>query len=275
MFSNLVHMEFLRLMKSRYLKAAISLAFFVGIFFFVMLHYSMSEILESQTIVSNPRGVAWYQITLGFAFINLTWAVIVLAVIFTTCDYYKYRLFVNIQNCMGGKIKLCIAEFVGFFLFCCVMGIIPFVSTYFLSFLDVVSLFTNPFKVVALYSIIVLTLFQSSLSAIFLAKLFKRVWPSIICFVLYNWSKGFLLGFVVGFISADDNTEFRLIDFFTSDNYIYVSSVFNPANTILQCLAGSSSASNISLPLVLFNLAAIIMFWTLLCCLITKRRVSN
>ena len=194
MYSNLVHLEFLRLMKSRYFKAAISIVAFFELFFFVFFHYSYSNHFFDETqILKINRNVA-YQVVMANTLTNSCWIVALVAIFFVTCDYYKYRLYVNFQSQFKNKIHHCSSEFVGFFLFAAVLAIFPVVITMAVSVFDKETLFTSVSKTFLIYIVTVLVIFINGCPAFFFAKLFKKLWPSVICYILSIFGTYFALG---------------------------------------------------------------------------------
>lgn len=273
MYSNLVHLEFLRLMKSRYFKAAISIVAFFELFFFMFFHYAASNNFLNEARKLNINMNVSYQVAMANTSTNSCWIVALVAIFFVTCDYYKYRLYVNFQSQLKNKIRHCSSEFVGFFLFAAVLAIFPVIVTLAVSVLDKESLFTSGSRLLLIYITTVLVIFINGCPAFFFAKLLKKVWPSVICYILYILSTYFVLGFITGALSvgeANENLNVELIQGNTA--YSFAVSVVTPENALHQWALGAIENLKIDFGRVIFNYVAICLFWLCACSLVTKRR---
>lgn len=274
MYSNLVHLEFLRLMKSRYFKAAISIVAFFELFFFMFFHYaSTNKFLDEIQILKINRNVS-YQVVMANTLTNSCWIVALVAIFFVTCDYYKYRLYVNFQSQLKNKIRHCSSEFAGFFLFAAVLAIFPVVITMAVSVFDKETLFTSVSKTFLIYLVTVLVIFINGCPAFFFAKLLKKLWPSVICYILSIFGTYFALGIITGVLfageAANENINVEIIQGNTV--FSYAVSILTPENALHQWALGANDYLKIDVGRVIFNYVAICLFWLCACSLVTKRR---
>lgn len=273
MYSNLVHLEFLRLMKSRYFKAAVSLAAFFMLFFFMFFHYSLVDYLPELANVYIDRGIT-HQVAMGNVAVNVCWVIALIAVIFVTCDYYKYRLYVNFHSQLKNKIKHCSTEFAGYFLFSGVLAFFPVMVMFLVAFLDKRSLFTSIPRALIIYLAVVAVIFISGMPGFFFAKLTRRVWPTVICYILSIFGSIFFVGFLGGglFAVGSDVEAINVDLIMGSTAYTYAISVITPENALLQWAMKSVPDTSFDMARVLFNYIALCLFWLCACSLVTKRR---
>lgn len=205
MFSDLVHIELIRLIRTRFFLAGI-FALLAALFFMNITYpASVSDAFLRRDLVETDASdtgvkiqVTMYMINSGmitlFATVNVT---------FATCDYYKYREFINIRGSIRSRAKLCLSEISGILIQCLVLSLIPVLMSVFSRAYDELSLITAyPFATVILYLSYSWTLFNSCLVMYAVSKLLRRKSFALpaepVIFFCITMVTGYLSGFLAG-----------------------------------------------------------------------------
>ncbi len=115
MFGNLVRIELIRLTRSRVLKASC----LAGVLILSVI-LSIGYILMTSGSMYMDDGISPAVLNASVFTVSFTAAVsfvITVTVIYTTCDYRKFRLPVNIEGAVRNRFKLCLSELTGIAVF--------------------------------------------------------------------------------------------------------------------------------------------------------------
>lgn len=126
MFGNLVQIELLRLYRNKALKiggtaGALMLLFFVVMEDFLVTFGALDTVALSGISESSFRATIFIT-----SFAAVMQIVIAVDVVYTTCDYQRSRLAVNIEGAIRNRLKLCLSEITGIFLFTCILNAFVF-----------------------------------------------------------------------------------------------------------------------------------------------------
>ncbi len=126
MFSNLVRIEVIRLFKSTILKISAAIAMFL-LLFIMLVFDAMVELTGNIDIsVEGIRDMSYRVLVFEGMFGSLVAVVLGLTVAFTTCNYHKYRLAINIEGAVRSRLKLCLAEICGIAIFVAAINLLIF-----------------------------------------------------------------------------------------------------------------------------------------------------
>lgn len=217
MFLSLVYIELIRLSKNRSLKFGIPASIFLIVCLSFVSMFGLDRMDTLNVIDIDINNSAKVLSSMFFCFYEMA-AILITAVstVFTTCDYYKYRLAINIEGVERNRFKLCLSELTGIALFIaiiCGCGV-PFAMLSFLIQVDSSVISLSVLSEVLLDYLYVATFFfvlslLISVSEYFIAKITKSkgaTFASIGALILvYVILIGFCLGFVQGLDSGSDS----------------------------------------------------------------------
>ncbi|MCQ2532375.1 MAG: hypothetical protein MJ093_06690 [Saccharofermentans sp.] len=271
MFTNLAYMNFIRIMKCRYNKAAISIASFIVIIFFFIFRYIFQNIPPESHVVTDGR---WFQTTVGTMFLNVIIGLVAFMMIFVTCDYYKFRLYINIQNSYKSNVLFCASEYAALILFASLVGIFVPISYLVTGIVGHDAIIDGAGRFFLIYLASVFSIFTVTLPTFFVATLIKKIWPAIIVFLLQFFLFSFALGLAVGLTSTEDEIGSLSGVFAYPASLVHWSALLNPGDVFYQFAVKSTSLSNYNLGLILVNATTYVLVWFLLTCLVTRKKVE-
>ncbi|MBP5179891.1 MAG: hypothetical protein J6127_01195 [Clostridiales bacterium] len=122
MFFNLVRIELIRLFNNKTLKYTSALGLFIIIFWVAVVDYlmSVSDISYIRDVPASSVELVGFVMSFAFA----VFIVSVVAVIFTTSDYRRHRLAVNIEGAVRNRLRLYLSEIVGVVFFVAVLNLL-------------------------------------------------------------------------------------------------------------------------------------------------------
>lgn len=269
MFGNLVHIAYLRLLKSRAFVIGIFVSITTGLVFSFAARTLLTYIVVDYVDESEPLNIYTWQEAFWMVFCNVCWIFMSFNVLFAVCDYYKYRQLINIEGAVRSRTKLTLSEVGGMWLFSMTLAVIPMFAVILGSvFDDSFLLFREPFKFIGVYCATVCVIFGQSFPVFFLSKLFRRKSLATIMFILYVFIKSvvyYTLITLVAVSSSDAGEPQETIDFIQT----HISLFFNPENI----LAGKiMDGVNVSFWLIIAAIIAEFSIWTILSVLASKRK---
>lgn len=272
MFINYVHMNLIRMMKCRYRVAAISVAVTLILFFMLVFKF----VFDAGPVGYLTRiNECWHQIIIGNTAENVMIGFLAFVIIFTVCDYYKYRLYINIQNSYSNSVLFCASEISAMTVMALFLGIIPALMVYVTDFTSPRTLIGSGFDFLRIYFAYVICLFTSSMPVMFFAKLIKRVWPTVIVSFLQFFFLSFLLGFVTGFISQESpETTSNIVNMAQlPPDFYHLSSLFNPGDVFIQIAVGNVNTVGLDFQIIAVNTLTYVVLWFMATCLVSRKRV--
>lgn len=278
MFSNLVHLNYLRLVKCRYLPAAISVVIIAILFDFTVFHFTIVRTILNSNFSSeyfaNVDYAHWHQISVGTVSIVFLTFLGIFATIFSTCDFFKYRLFVNIQNYVHNNVKYCLSEFGALLLFSSITALFFMIILALLSLFDSELIFNNIYRTVAIFATSSMVFFYFSLPALFLAKVFKKVGLTVLTYILGYFGGAFVAGFIAGFLSVDTG-EFSYMT--EAELTLMTNSIVNPFYVLFNCAfhGVDQLGAYVNINLLLMNCALYLILWLCACSLVTRKRIEK
>ena len=126
MFSNLVRIEVIRLFKSTILKISAAIAMFLLLFIMLVFDAVVELTGNIDISVEGIRDMSYRVLVFEGMFGSLVAVVLGLTVAFTTCNYHKYRLAINIEGAVRSRLKLYLAEICGIAIFVAAINLLIF-----------------------------------------------------------------------------------------------------------------------------------------------------
>lgn len=132
MFGNLVHIELIRLFRSRILKFSIPVGILILLMLTLFCEFAVQMNGIEGVIPAPVFRISYY--TVEYSFVMSMIAPV--NVIVTTCGYNKYRLAVNIEGAVRNRLKLIISEITGIVIFVFAINLIVVPALFLVSLID-------------------------------------------------------------------------------------------------------------------------------------------
>ncbi|MBO4637962.1 MAG: hypothetical protein J5685_12575 [Clostridiales bacterium] len=267
MFADLVHIELIRITRSRFF--LIGLLFLAVLFVYVNLVYPMTIygalekrdfIVEAEPLGDNPYGMQVIMYTLNTSLVSLF---CMINTVFSTCDYYKYREFINIRGNVRSRSKICIADMTGLLIQALCLSILPLIATVFASNYDSASILRDyPFAAALMYLTFAWSVFNSSILIYAVAKLFRRKTLTILTIPVIWFGAVSLIRWVV----------YTMRDIIRTDYTEVVAAILYPTTYISDAMLGDGSFFGAAAAFVL-AVVQTVLFGTL--AVLFSRRCEN
>lgn len=206
MFGNLVLIEVIRLYKNIILKISAAVAALL----------MLISLMVSDVVLQND-GLTFFRtgeitplyfrvFTFEAMFESLVMIVAGLTVAFTTCDYYKYRLSVNIEGAVRSRVKLFLSEMCGITVFVAAINLLVFPGLAVILAghpAEIISVFTTDYEeILTVYFFSFCSCLFVSLVIYLLSKITHKAPVAVLLSILVEIAAVVLLVFTAGFISG-------------------------------------------------------------------------
>ena len=200
MFTNLVRIEQIRFFKSRFFMIGAAVSTIAAALFVLFIR----ELIHTGTIDLGSDGIddpIFYQYMAG-SILNMTTVVmIVLNTAFFVCDYYQFRLGVNISGAVRNRYKLLAADFAGLFINVLIINTVITVLIELFGFFDGVSNILVVSNLKGLLFVFIgyfVSYLQTAFKAYAIAKIFRRKSLTVIFYYAINFIEIIVLGLIAG-----------------------------------------------------------------------------
>ncbi len=206
MFGNLVRIEVIRLYKNIILKISAAVAVFLMLISLmvsdVILQNGGLRFLGEEYITPVYFRVFSFEVM----FESLVMIVAGLTVAFTTCDYYKYRLSVNIEGAIRSRVKLFLSEMCGIAVFTAVINLMVFPGLAVILAghpAEIISVFASDYdEILTVYFFSFASCLFVSIIVYLLSKITHKAPVAVLLSILVEIAAVVLLVFTAGFISG-------------------------------------------------------------------------
>ena len=208
MFSNLVRIELIRLFHNKALRFCALGGILVIVIFLVflefMVDFGLVNAFEMRNLAVTETDFRYAMLMMSYSFFMT--AALPVVVIFTTCEYQTYRLAVNIEGAVRSRLKLCLSEITGIFIFTALVNLLLF-PCILLTLSDdpsgIIPFFIDKSNPLIVYGIITLSNFFSCLIVYLVSKFTSKVSLSFAISLLLGivgiGSATFFAGFISGY----------------------------------------------------------------------------
>ena len=206
MFGNLVRIEVIRLYKNIILKISAALAAFLMLISLmsseIILQNGGLRFIRAEEITPVYFHVYFFEVM----FESLVMIVAGLTVAFTTCDYYKYRLSVNIEGAIRSRVKLFLSELCGIAIFTAAINLLVFPGLAVILAghpAEIISVFTSDYdEILSVYFFSFCSCLFVSIIVYLLSKITHKAPVAVLLSILVGIAAVVLLVFTAGFISG-------------------------------------------------------------------------
>ena len=126
MFGNLVQIELIRLFRNKALKISSIVGAIMLLFFAVVEDFLISLGALNAEVLKDITPYTFKAILFIASFSSIMSIVVPVNVVYTTCDYQRSRLAVNIEGAIRSRFKLCMSEVIGIALFIVMLNLLLF-----------------------------------------------------------------------------------------------------------------------------------------------------
>ena len=183
MFGNLVQIELIRLFRNKALKISSIVGAIMLLFFAVVEDFLISLGALNAEVLKDITPYTFKAILFIASFSSIMSIVVPVNVVYTTCDYQRSRLAVNIEGAIRSRFKLCMAEVTGIFLFIVILDLLVFPGLFLIYITEpvtIVSIWHNDgYDLLEMYGVLTLSVLYTSLVVYLISKFTSKAFYAI------------------------------------------------------------------------------------------------
>ena len=183
MFGNLVQIELIRLFRNKALKISGIVGAIMLFFFAVVEDYLISLGALDAEVLNDITPYTFKAILFISSFSLILSLVVPVNVVYTTCDYQRSRLAVNIEGAIRSRFKLCMSEVTGIFLFIAILDLLVFPGLFLIYITEpvtIVSIWHNDgYNLLETYEVLTLAVLYTSLVVYLISKFTSKAFYAI------------------------------------------------------------------------------------------------
>lgn len=183
MFGNLVQIELIRLFRNKALKISSIVGAIMLFFFAVVEDFLISMGALNAEVLKDITPYTFKAILFIASFSSIMSIVVPVNVVYTTCDYQRSRLAVNIEGAIRSRFKLCMAEVTGIFLFIVILDLLVFPGLFLIYITEpvtIVSIWHNDgYDLLEMYGVLTLSVLYTSLVVYLISKFTSKAFYAI------------------------------------------------------------------------------------------------
>ena len=183
MFGNLVQIELIRLFRNKALKISSIVGAIMLFFFAVVEDFLISMGALNAEVLKDITPYTFKAILFIASFSSIMSIVVPVNVVYTTCDYQRSRLAVNIEGAIRSRFKLCMAEVTGIFLFIVILDLLVFPGLFLIYITEpsaIVSMWHNDgYDLLEMYGVLMLSVLYTSLVVYLISKFTSKAFYAI------------------------------------------------------------------------------------------------
>lgn len=126
MFANLVQIELIRLFRNKALKIGCTVGALMLLFFVVIHDFLVTFGALNMGALQGFSESSFRSTMFVASFSSIMSLIIPVDVVYTTCEYQRSRLAVNIEGAVRNRLKLCLSEITGIFIFIVLLNTLVF-----------------------------------------------------------------------------------------------------------------------------------------------------